>query len=416
MELALEKRKERAKLTANERAIVEKAKAEKRGLNADEKSTLENIDKRHAELESEIKALEADAALIKDREAALEKREQELRTPIHEIAHRAAQPSSKPVDAREAAQMNEFRAALQGQGATKFQFRAHQLDNQAAGGYLAKPAQFVNELITTVDNMVFMRQICRNFTLTEATPLRAPSRDTRLSVADWTQEITAVTEDTSMTFGKRDLKPHPLSKLVKMSNTLLRLAAISPEALLREELAYTFAVTMETAFMSGSGAGQPLGIFTASNDGVPTSRDVSTGNTTTAVTADGLWNAFYSLKEQYQKRAVTVGHRDFAKMVRKLKLGTGEYIWSPGINSAQPDTMFGRPFYQSEYAPNTFTTGLYVACIFDPNAYWIAQTLNLDIQILRELYAATNQTGFIGRAECDGQPVISEAYVRVALA
>jgi HK97 family phage major capsid protein len=70
----------------------------------------------------------------------------------------------------------------------------------------------------------------------------------------------------------------------------------------------------------------------------------------------------------------------------------------------------------SEYAPNTFTTGLYVGLIGDWSQYWIVDALDLTIQRLVELYAETNQTGFIGRMETDGAPVLAEAFARVKLA
>jgi hypothetical protein len=40
----------------------------------------------------------------------------------------------------------------------------------------------------------------------------------------------------------------------------------------------------------------------------------------------------------------------------------------------------------------------------------------MEMQRLVELYAATNQIGFIGRKETDGMPVLAEAFVRVTLA
>jgi len=42
--------------------------------------------------------------------------------------------------------------------------------------------------------------------------------------------------------------------------------------------------------------------------------------------------------------------------------------------------------------------------------------LNISIQVLTELYAETNQTGFIGRYELDGMPVLEEAFARLKLA
>jgi len=40
----------------------------------------------------------------------------------------------------------------------------------------------------------------------------------------------------------------------------------------------------------------------------------------------------------------------------------------------------------------------------------------MQIQRLNELYAETNQVGFIGRLGTDGAPVLEEAFVRVKLA
>jgi hypothetical protein len=42
--------------------------------------------------------------------------------------------------------------------------------------------------------------------------------------------------------------------------------------------------------------------------------------------------------------------------------------------------------------------------------------LSLQFQRLIELYAATNQVGYIGRLESDGMPLLEEAFARVKLA
>ena len=78
---------------------------------------------------------------------------------------------------------------------------------------------------------------------------------------------------------------------------------------------------------SCSGASQPLGLFTASDNGISTGRDVSTGNTSTSMTFDGLMEAKYSLKGQHQMNAEWLFHRDGVKQLAKLKDGDGQYIW-----------------------------------------------------------------------------------------
>jgi HK97 family phage major capsid protein len=52
----------------------------------------------------------------------------------------------------------------------------------------------------------------------------------------------------------------------------------------------------------------------------------------------------------------------------------------------------------------------------DFSNYWIVESLSFEIQRLNELYAATNQVGYITRAELDGMPVLEEAFVRIKLA
>ena len=54
--------------------------------------------------------------------------------------------------------------------------------------------------------------------------------------------------------------------------------------------------------------------------------------------------------------------------------------------------------------------------IGDWSFYWIADALNMAIQRLDELYAETNQTGYIARRELDAMPVLAEAFIRVKLA
>jgi HK97 family phage major capsid protein len=59
---------------------------------------------------------------------------------------------------------------------------------------------------------------------------------------------------------------------------------------------------------------------------------------------------------------------------------------------------------------------LYVGAFGDFSFYHIAEGMNFTVQRLDELYAITNQVGFIGRQEIDGMPALAEAFARVKLA
>jgi len=297
------------------------------------------------------------------------------------------------------------------------EYRALQMDEDETGGFLVASEQFVNKLIQAVDDQVFMRGLATIIPCKTAHSLGIPTLETDASDAEWTTEIGEPTEDAALAFGKRELYPHPLVKMITVSEKLLRTSAMDVEGLIKQRMAYKFGTSQEKAFMTGTGTEQPLGIFTASNDGIPTSRDVSTDNTATALTADGLINCLYSLKPQYLGNARWLFHRDAIKSIRKIKdITSGEYIWQPGLAADKQPSILDRPYIISEFVPNTFTASLYVGMVGDFSFYWIADALDMRIQRLVELFAKKNQVGFIGRLEVDAQPVLAEAFARVKLA
>ena len=413
-------RAERAKIVTDQRALLDKAEAEKRSLSADENTNYENMDSEVDRLTREI-----------EREEKLETREKEMR--VSAETFRPDPASGSPGEVRTVEYRGQkitlpVNSDVQNRAWNKFlsrgmgavageELRALQADADIYGGFLVAPMQFVLRLIAAVDNEVFIRGLATVFPVTKSESLGAPSLDNDVADPTWTGEITTASEDSALSFGKRELTPHPLSKLIKVSEKLLRVSAMDVESLVVARFAYKLGVVKENAYLNGSGSNQPMGVFTAATAGfgISTARDVSTGNTATAFTTDGLMEALYSLKAQYHKSATWIFHRTAIKMLRKLKDGEGQYIWNPDIKGGQPDMILGRPYKMSEYCPNTFTTGLYVGIIGDFSQYWIADALNMRVQRLNELYAATNQIGFISRLESDGMPVLEEAFARIKL-
>ncbi len=296
------------------------------------------------------------------------------------------------------------------------EYRALQADDQTLGGSMVPSEQFVARLIKFVDDFVFIRQLATVQMVTSADSLGVPSLDTDVSDADWTTELGTGSEDSSMKMGKRELHPYPAAKSIKVSNKLIRASAIPIEQLVLARLGYKMGVTHEKGFLTGDGIQKPLGVYTASSDGISTSRDVSSGNTATAIMFDGLINAKMSLKSPYRSKARWNFHRDAVSNLMKIKDGDGQYIWRQSMLESEPDRVLGNPIDESEFTPNTFTTGLYVGMIADWSHYWIADSLAMTMQRLVELHALTNQVGFIVRAESDGAPVLEEAFARVTLA
>lgn len=400
-----ELREQRGQAVHDARAILDKAESEKRSLTAEETAQVDSLIGKQEELRSGIEREEKLAEA--ERSAAAEA--------LRNRDNRKAASGSADDKTDEYRNMFAKFMAYGERGMTGDEIRALQSDTATAGGFLVMPQQMVQGLLKAVDDATLVRGLATKFQVPTAASLGVPSLTADPGDADWTAEILTGSEDSTMAFGKRELNPHPLAKRIKLSNKLLRQVP-GIEALVNARLAYKFAVSQEKAHMTGNGVNQPLGLFTASANGITTARDVSTGNTTTAFTVDGLIEAKYACKAQYQRTGQWIFHRDAVKMLAKLKDGEGEYIWRPSVIESEPDMLLGRPVNMSEFAPNTFTTGLYVGIFGDFSNYWIADALNMQMQRLTELYAETNQTGFIGRLESDGMPTLAEAFSRVKLA
>ncbi|BBO81194.1 hypothetical protein DSCO28_17600 [Desulfosarcina ovata subsp. sediminis] len=298
---------------------------------------------------------------------------------------------------------------------TPQEFRTLQSGGDIDGGYLNAPEIFAKQLIKSLDDEVFMRKYASHFDVKNGVSLGAPVLDSDVDDADWTAELLTGNEDTGLAFGKRELKPYPCAKRIKVSNKLLRTAALNPENIVRQRLSYKFGVTEEQAFMTGDGHNKPLGLFVASSDGISTGRDVTGSNTTTTIKADTLIDAQYAIKGQYAKKGTWIFSREAIRDVRKLKDANDQYLWRSGL-AGSPATILERPYEISEYCPNTFTAGQYVGLFGDLSFYWIATALQMQVQRLNELYAEQNITGFIGRLEVDGMPVLEEAFARIQLA
>ena len=390
-------KQERAKVTASIREMMDKYDGKE--MDGADKETFGNLeaqfDKLTADIEREQKQL--------DRERM-----------TGEVAPEAKE-EQKP-NAKKA--MELFNKAIGGKSEDikiYNDFVAFQLGVNSQAGYLSAPMEFREELIKELDAEMIFRSLARNIgTIGAAQSLGFPQMTARATDAEWVGEVAAAPAESTIAFGMREFKPNRMAKMIKISRTLMNHSNMAQGVLL-DEMRYAIAITQEKAYMTGDGSGKPLGVFVASDSGIPTSRDVATDNTTTEVTYDGLMNAKYSLKEGYVRNANWLFHRDAVKMLAKIKDGESRYVWEPAVSNDIPDRLLGIPVHQSEFVPHTFTTGQYVGILGDFSQYWIVDADPLEIQVLNELYAVNNQIGYLFNYFGDGAPVLGEAFARVKL-
>ena len=315
---------------------------------------------------------------------------------------------------QEDALVRAWRGYLRGDNSQLAQIRAaQQVNPNTAGGFLV-PNAIAQEIIKPVDNPIFMRQISNVQQINANVAI--PRQNTRLT-AYWQGETeTALTS--SVQVGQRDFKPHRVTVRTSASRLLIDQSVINVEQWLGGELDYASRLKEEDAAMQGNGVGQWLGIFTASADGIPTSRDVPTVGA--AIAADDIISTLMNVKATVRDRGSWVGSRQFVTAVMKLKDSANQYIFteSAGIGNVlavgTPMFIKGRPLYESESAPTTLAAGTYAAVFGDFNFYRIYDFLNLSVQVLdQDPYASNGEYGYVMHKFSDGAPVLDEAFSRL---
>ena len=394
----MDKRARRAQLIAEMRAMNEELLSEKRDFTADEKKLYDEKEKEMRELSAEIAA--------EEREAMLNGFTTEL---------------PKPTDAGEARgaavpdEVSEFRKFLLGEKRTDMTVGTA---SSPGGGYAIAPQQFVKELIEQVEKETQAYSMVDKIPVSGAGSLGLPYEDVDASDASWTNEVPSsdISADTSWKFGKRELKPNDLAKLIKISKKLLVSSALPIEELVRRKLAKKIVAAFEAGILTGNGTGQPLGVFTASNDGVPTTRDVTTTYTsaTKYMEPDDLIAMKMKLRPGYRKNAVWFINTAVLTDIMLFKDKNDQYMWRPGLRDGEPDTLLGLPVIESEFAPSTKTSASYIAVLGDfRNYYKFAYWSGIEIQVLVEQFALKNQIGYLGHTFADGMPTLGEAFARL---
>ena len=280
----------------------------------------------------------------------------------------------------------------------------------SAGGYLVTDTQR-SELLEKQAPVSAMRRISRVLPAIPGGSSITPTEENELSDAEWTTEIKTGSKDEIKPFGGRILTPKPLAKRILISNTELRAGRlIDIENWITTRMGRRFGVPSEYAFINGKSANGPMGLLQWS--GIPKYTTAASN----VLAPNDIVNWAYSLPAAYAGTARILTNRSFLRKVRLLKDNNNQYLWQPGLSSGHPSTILDWAYELSDQYPtgldgsDVYKDNELIATIGDFQYYWIVDSLNLSIKRLDELYAETDQTGFIGRLETDGMPVSNEAF------
>ena len=152
------------------------------------------------------------------------------------------------------------------------------------------------------------------------------------------------------------------------------------------------------------GVGKPLGLL-AETGGAKVGVKAAKQD---AVTFDEVFKLYYALKTPYRKKAQFLCNEALVLQLMTIKDNNGNYIWKPGLEIGKPDTLLNRPLKTSAFMPE-IKGGNKVMAFGDYSYYWVADRQNRTFHRLNELYARTDQAGFLTTQRFDGKLILPES-------
>ncbi|MBL4665020.1 MAG: phage major capsid protein [Nitrospinaceae bacterium] len=270
-------------------------------------------------------------------------------------------------------------------------------DSDPDGGYWMTP-----EISERAVQKVFETSPMRKLATVETISTDALEIPEDLNEADsgWTSERAARPETNTPQIGVRRIPVHELYAMPKATQTLLDDSRIDVETWLSMKIAEKMSRIENASFINGDGTGKPRGIltYTAGMTNPGEVQQINSGNSS-SLTADGLRTLFYALKSPYIPNAKWLMSRSAIEEVSKLKDSSGSYIWQPGFQEGEPQTLLGHAIERMEDMPQVAANSLSVAFGDFSQAYTIVDRMGL--RVLRDpfsskpfvLFYTTKRTG-----------------------
>lgn len=224
----------------------------------------------------------------------------------------------------------------------------------------------------------------------------------------WTPESGTMT-DVAASFGRMALEAWKLTAFANVPNELIADSAVSFEAFVRSTFPQALAYFADVAFLSGSGAGQPLGILTDANNARVVQAKES-GQAADTIVWENIVKMYARMLPQSLSSAVwVVSPNTFAELATMaLSVGTGGGpIWLNNGVQGPPATILGRPVIISEKVPALGNEG--DVNFIDFSYYLVGDRQAMTVASSEHFRFQNGETSFKFVERLDGRPWLQSA-------
>lgn len=359
---------ERAELKKELDDILATAKAEERAM-TDEENT------RFEELEGEIKNL--------DRTIKAEERARDLNLNVVDDKKKAELRAEEAAEQEERAFANFIRGVVSEE-------RAENLTAGDNGAVI--PSHIANKIIEKVIEICPIYQLATRYNVQGTLSIPYYNED------DGTIEMAYATEfedltSTSGKFQSIELKGFLAGALSKISKSLVNNSQFDIVNYVINKMAQSIARWIEKEMLNGT---------VDKIDGISKAKQIVTAAAATAITPDELIDLQEAVPDVFQPGCIWIMNKATRTAIRKLKDNDGNYILNKDATSKWGYTLFGAPVYCSDNMPKMVADAK--AIVYgDMSGLAVKVSENMQIDILRELFATQHAIGVVGYMELDAK-------------
>lgn len=283
--------------------------------------------------------------------------------------------------------------------------KALSVDSNPDGGFLVRP-----QLSATIVQKIFETSAMRQYADQET--ISTDSLDIVVDVNEasvgWVSERGARTATATPQVFQAKIFPQEIYAMPQATQKQLDDSIWDVEAWLQKKVVDKLGRVANTAFVLGTGIGQPRGFTTyASGTAYAQVQQVGSG-TSGAVTADGLISLLYTLKESYQMNAIFAMQRATMAAVRKLKDSQNRYLFEVSLNvSGVGEMLLGKPIAWFADMAAIGAGSLSIACGDFSRGYKIVD--NPGVRVLRDPFTSKPNVLFYTTMRVGGDVVDFDA-------
>lgn len=381
------------------KTLIDLAETEKRDLTADEEKKYNEFDKQSETLKSDIEKEKSRLARIEKVSRMAEdagKIQKKMEIPNVHGSHE---------DKKEFRSLGEFVYTF---FANPSDERLAELREQSMGtgvkGGIMIPTVFRDTLMEVNPLQAVLRARCSNIPTEGDAPVEIPVLDQsptkgRLAgvTVNWVAEGGAKPE-TDASLKKIELTPHEVAAHVVMTDKLLRNWPAC-EALLTRLIRGGITNAIETAILTGSGVGQPKGVY-----GSGAVKMVTRAGATSITYAD-VSNMFTEFFHDGNAQGVWFANQTILPKLMALKDESSALIWQPNARDGNPGTMFGMPVVWNNRAP--ILGNPLDLMLADMSYYAICEGSGPYVGLSEHVYWTSNKTALKVFTNIDGMPWLS---------